>query len=581
MEEPPRRDPESAAHPMNARLACALAPLALAACRDGSDGPRTGGPDVSAFQNLELAAGLYAGDEELIALGVLEAGQGALRDRNGDGDDLDQIVHAYDPVARTTRNLGFALSPAFPGALQVSAGWIWMVGSEDAQGHEDKNLDGDAADEHLLVLVPGSDRPTRGPALALARIAPVVEGRLAAFAVSEADQHGADRTGDGDANDSVPCVFDPATGVVRSPGLAMGAALGFHDGWLAFTTAELELGLDLNGDGDASDAVLQFFEASTGRRVNSGLASALFAPIELGGEWLVLVDEAAQDLDLDLDGARESLVAHAFEPAAERVQSLALPCELRAPVPQPGGSRICFFAHEAPGVDRNGDGDSDDVTAVIHDAEMDRFFAPGLALEGSSPGVAWSGELLALDVSEAAQSEDLDGDGDRLDLVVHVVAPATGGVRNLELASHGVSATPELVLVPRFEGDAGLDWNGDEDHDDLVLFVWDLRDDQARPTGLAGTGGALGSLGPSLLVTVPEAADARDWNEDGDRKDLAFVLHQPSFERNVSFGGLVGAFPGDGRVLGSRFAVLVDEASAGEDLNSDGDVEDEVLFVWG
>ena len=87
--------------------------------------------------------------------------------------------------------------------------------------------------------------------------------------------------------------------------------------------------------------------------------------------------------------------------------------------------------------------------------------------------------------------------------------------------------------------------------------------------------------GGQAFYRVDEKADNRDWNDDGDKKDMVLVHH----DLTGKFLGAVGTLNdleqpailtgGPGDEVGVAF--LSDEAMAKKDLNKDGDKEDLVL----
>ncbi len=214
-------------------------------------------------------------DGSLVAFAVSERGQGN-RDLNADGDTEDFVLHVHDARTGVTSNLGLALSNI--GDSKRTGLVFWLSGdlvalavSEMAHGESDLNTDGDAEDlalhvhdtrsgitTNLGLAVPWTDCC---PRLLSPQIYPQVDGDLVAFVVPEAHQGGMDLNGDGDASDGVLHVYDARVRVTTNVGLANGAGSWFtstnfqFDGnWLAFTVPEENE--DLNRDGDTEDWIL-------------------------------------------------------------------------------------------------------------------------------------------------------------------------------------------------------------------------------------------------------------------------------------------------------------------------------------
>lgn len=244
-------------------------PLGTATCAGGSlngDGDtddrvaqlwESGAP----VANLGLAATTVALSASHLAALADEAGQnGAVL--NGDGDAVDAVVHVRAIGAGAWTNVGEAAD-----TLSVCGTVVPFITPEAAQG-ADRNDDGDQADRVLQVWRDGTRTSTRRAAEEL-----VCGESLIAFRSPES---GTDRNGDGDGTDDVLAVYDMTTGVVHETGQAVvPCALAECDPRepyrvlprsVKFLTLEAEQGgLDLNGDGDALDLVIQTFDVDTGR----------------------------------------------------------------------------------------------------------------------------------------------------------------------------------------------------------------------------------------------------------------------------------------------------------------------------
>ena len=142
-------------------------------------------------------------------------------------------------------------------------------------------------------------------------------------------------------------------------------------------------GIDLNGDGDASDDVLHVYDAADGAIINTRLAVAHglgrdvssytypVMPVVVGDGIALLVGEGEQGgTDLNRDGDAEDDVLHVIESRTHEILNLELaaatvlgPFGARNPIgPQLDGEHVTFVAgeDEQGGVDLNGDGDADD-----------------------------------------------------------------------------------------------------------------------------------------------------------------------------------------------------------------------------
>jgi hypothetical protein len=181
---------------------------------------------------------------------VFDALESAAGDLDGDGDSLDQVLHALDFESGLVRNLGI------PGAPLVRVGDDVVAWSFEAHEWTDFNQDGDLEDEVLFRWDAASEQLDRlaieGYPLA------AVGDHLVAASRHEEDE---DLNGDGDTLDQVAFLSrtTPAAPLVDLE-LAVpvtGAAVPEHDELLPLLVNEsAQGGADLNGDGDSDDAVL-------------------------------------------------------------------------------------------------------------------------------------------------------------------------------------------------------------------------------------------------------------------------------------------------------------------------------------
>ncbi|MEQ1894896.1 MAG: hypothetical protein ABL998_20330, partial [Planctomycetota bacterium] len=141
-------------------------------------------------------------------------------------------------------------------------------------------------------------------------------GELQALTVSESSQDGSDLDGDGDALDLVVHVLDFATGELANLGLAQDGPLAVGGNLLAFGVSEEEQDeTDLNGDGDTFDVVLHVYDSATGVATSTGLALEPTAPLAIGEATVAfLVSEPSQaGDDLNSDGDALDRVLHAYD----------------------------------------------------------------------------------------------------------------------------------------------------------------------------------------------------------------------------------------------------------------------------
>ena len=124
-------------------------------------------------------------------------------------------------------------------------------------------------------------------------------------------------------------------------------------------------------------------------------------------------------------------------------------------------------------LDLNNDGDLDDIMMHVHDANT----GAGTDLPLAVTEFSLEGDILALLVSEQAQGgTDLNGDGDVfLDRVLHAYNATTGATTNLGLTAASITLGGNRIAFTVSEVLQGHeDLNGDGDSFDSVLHVYDV-----------------------------------------------------------------------------------------------------------
>ncbi len=545
---------------------------ALGACNESnsSAGFTNPGSSTSTATSLGLAVIDIIGDGDLWITAASEPDQGV--DLNGDGDALDTVLFALEVAAGRLTNLALAVSGVLAGAPRLvdDLRAAFVVG-EAAQG-ADLNGDGDALDG-VLHLFDVRKATVENLGLALStRLS--LEGGLLMFGVDEASQGARDLDGDGDATGLAAFVRDFTRGTTLNLRHELGSP-AFHavDRRAAFYAAETSATGDLNGDGDTSDAaVLSVYDGVRGFMVESGLATngerALFA----SGFFVVLLSEAEQRVDANGDGDFDDLVFHDFDPITGLVRNLGL--EGAPPSSIEGNGALGLLVVESlQSGDLNSDGDRLDTVPFVHEPLQARIANVGVAV-ADVPVLFFLGRSLAVIVSESRQGgRDLNRDGDALDLVPHVFDLVNGTTENLGVEGSAFLSTAGRLLIARSEAEANVDWNGDGDRLDVVLFVWHEATNQITNTRFAASA-LFDALGDTVLLGVSEAERGADLNGDGDDDDL--VLAAFDLARNAST--LARLAVTKARLLSETQALaLAGEAEQGADLNGDGDELDQVL----
>lgn len=240
----------------------------------------------------------FAVDAGLVVFRYSEAGQGV--NGNGDADMNDAVYAVYDIAAATLTNTGFA-GPQY--SLALDGGYAAFLVVESQQGNTDLNGDADTDDWVLHLHDHGSSVTSNLTSAASTNSHGLAAGTLA-VQVRE-DEEGTDLNGDADTDDAVLFLYDVTGGGPTNLGLASGGSgwvLAMSEVVLAFRTRESDQDTtDLNADGDTLDYVGHLFDLSTGVTTNLELATEAISVAEATVAFRVLESQQGMT-DLNGDG---------------------------------------------------------------------------------------------------------------------------------------------------------------------------------------------------------------------------------------------------------------------------------------
>jgi hypothetical protein len=455
------------------------------------------------------------------------------------------VLHVRDLRTGETRNVGLPIAHDEADAVfRLVDDRVFLFVRESQQGGIDLNRDGDVGQDrdgngeidwfesdvvlHVYDIATEETRTVPVSGLSSYYAFPAISGDWIELFVHEYLE-GADLNGDGDQDDRVVHVHRLSTETTTDLGLAgdwsvdtvpdIGRSVDklpsrISDRWLSFLVDEAAQRDDLNSDGDTEDSVLHAHDLVNNSTLNFELAVS--GSVQLTNQWVVVtVDERAQGkTDLNGDGDQDDHVVHVMDLETGTKTNLAIVSN-RAWV---SGRRLVFTGDEArTGRDMNEDGDRADHILHVRDLSSGNTVNVRLAGEVLSVSEEWiallvSGELhvynlrngetwnlghetfyaelqdgwLAFSVWEEIQGQDLNGDGDLEDYVVHIA-----DLSDLELSmsfrrgdcnddgtvdiSDGICALNWLFADGSTPGCiAALNTNGDSDVD-LSDAVWLLN----------------------------------------------------------------------------------------------------------
>jgi len=574
--------------PLNALrslTALGLALLWLPACADSAgavtraaaSGPGNG----LALTNLRLPATRLVGEGDFVVFNVPEASQGG-RDLNRDGDSEDQVMFVYDATAGRVMNSRLAAAPppsgfsfGAPGA-RVGSDFVVLPAHEASQGDTDLNGDGDADDAVLFIfhLRTAELECIEYALLYAANLGLAVGESTVSFLVPESAQGGQDVNGDGDLYDAFLHILDVETSLVRPIAGEANWQILAAGHRVAYTVHEGATTGDLNGDGDESDvAVLHTLDSRSGLLTNTGVAVG--SVIGHGsGAWVVSVNEEDQGADFNGDADLLDLVYASYDPSTADLRSHGVgtrATHLREASVH-GPLATANVEEVAMGQDLNGDGDQLDIVPFVLDPATGQSVNSHLS---GSEAVLLDNWLAVLVDERHQGNSDLDGDGLLNSRVLHVFDPATGATINLAIDAFFLREAGRYLLFNRSEASADTDWNGDGDKADYFQHWWDSASGSIHRMRRSSDGGVMDLLDGTALISVGEESESEDLNGDGDTLDrLVFALDLAS-GRVLSTGlGVAEAL-----LTTNRSALIaVPEDVGGEDLNGDGDTGDTVLF---
>lgn len=475
--------------------------------------------------NLRLAALWFRAGDEFVAFNVWEFRQGET-DLNGDGDALDTVLHVFDFSTGVATNLGFdvvATSTQFCQSealtYSVSSSRVAFLARE-AGDQVDHNGDGDLQDS-VLHLYDAQSQITTNLALAcdstFDTIPPMLMGEFLVFLVDEEGQFQTDLTGDGDTKDGAFHVLDLATMQLTNFALASRQYLA-GENQAAFVIAEyprIGQDVDLNGDGDRDDQVVHVFSPTDFQVRNLGVAVAsrelaadpndTGVPTIIGDLITLKVSERDQgSTDLNGDGDTNDEVLHVYDQTTGLLANTGLQVPPRSSFPYHPSAigKTVFFVVGESGQgfqDLNGDGDTDDN--VLHSFGTKTSEIKNLEFAVSNPSFSSeeafrsSERWFVFPVSEPRQEKDLDGDGSIAGDVLLSYDVTSGTLTPIasyiDTSDYQIDGDLLAYVVREVEGDL----NGDGDNNDSVAHVADLSFSSDCLSGTVNSG-----IGPVVDV---------------------------------------------------------------------------------
>jgi hypothetical protein len=470
--------------------------------------------------------------------------------------------------------------------------------AEVQQDRTDLTLDGDPADFSFQILDLSSGIVTNVGIDASGVLG--CGGDLFGFGVSEANQGQTDLDGDSDKSDSVLHVYDAALLTTTNVGLPV-SGVAVSSVLVAFTVPEASLGTDLNGDTDEDDQVVHVFDPVTTLTTNVGRAVADPKDLKVSGTLVAFrTSESGQnntDLNGDLDMA--DAVLEVYDASGPTLTNTGRQAE---PGIQMDGGVVAFLVNEAAHSAASLNGDTDVGDKVLHlwcDAAAS-CANPGIVnvAVDAGGGFVLSGDLVALRTRERNQFVTTFNppDTDFVDVVAQVYRISTNTLTSTNLASEGrLGIAGNVVGIPvgeRAQNDTDL--NADGDRKDVVIHLYDastaITTNTARAVqrktcpheaGTRSPRGACFAMGGDVLIFgVSERDQAKaDLNGDSDARDAVVAVRRISTGVTTSTG--IAMNRKSTLLAGSAMgAFLASERDQNQILNGDLDAADNVMAAF-
>ncbi|MAG56476.1 MAG: hypothetical protein CMJ83_09310 [Planctomycetes bacterium] len=341
-------------------------------------------------------------------------------------------------------------------------------------------------------------------------------------------------------------------------------------------------------------------------RKNTGVAISVFnnGLVSLNGLVYFLASESDQaGTDLNGDGDAADAVVHVVDPDTNTVTNLG---RSASSGPVVIGALIVWLLSENDegNFDFSGDGDLGDQVITVYDPTMP--LGPGNPAVTPTTGAANTplrpdGTTVVLLASEIDDGADISGDGEIDDLVVRSRDLVTGVVFNAPLVfdiaafMFDVGNGFTTFAVSEVEtGMTGTDLNGDTDSGDTVLFGMNLTTGVSFPVGPGGTPRAVAGTveiagtpaAPVFAYAVDEISiglmgtNFNSGMSDVDVSDQVLALWDVmAGTETFPLGGIaIDGAQISGTATRVAFVGSEDDNGSVQDFNSDADFLDEVPF---
>lgn len=240
------------------------------------------------------------------------------------------------------------------------------------------------------------------------------------------------------------------------------------------------------------------------------------------------------------------------------------------------GNHAVFIASESDEGDVNNDGDTNDDLLYVYDFTSDTTTFINTIQTGFKVDYAFNGNLIAFVVP------DLSPNTFSLD-TYDVNSDSLIGIATIyDPVFHIYEVVGDKVFFEGLEGFRGIDLNDDGDTNDNVLMYYDINNPGVGNTGFAVKENIFAGFENTLAFFVHEASQNTDLDNDGDMTDNILYLYDTTTDTFTQTSAVIHKRDVSISELHFKDNLIAFTLAEdfGFDLNNDGDIGDNVVQVY-
>jgi len=304
----------------------------------------------------------------------------------------------------------------------------------------------------------------------------------------------------------------------------------------------------------------------------------------------VVFETAEQDVELDLnnDGDKKDMVIRYYDVDSGEL----LNTEMAGKNPSVHANTIAFETAEADqDIDLNSDGDKTDNIIIYYDIRDKKVIST--TAEGKSPNLF--ADFIAFSTPETLLGIDYNNDGDQNDEIIRYYKISTKELINTRAAGMNPAISDKYIIFETSEKDEGKDLNKDEDQNDIVLRFYIMESGKTLSTFTPGLKPTMNSESTAAFTsfdpdeTIFYYSVSREELQKTDIKGaepkitnnmIAFVQNNKlaAYDTDKNTFAVTDIYGKNPMIFENKMAFSTNEALVG-DLNNDGDDSDSVIRI--